>query len=99
MFVFAEVDACAPVRRHNLVGEGSFQCTCACAALWSCIEEIFLKPTGQMMYTTGSYMMCNCAAWTAPVNKCNSLAFHVLGLYLAICSVVLFCRNVSKCEV
>ena len=36
---------------------------------------------------------------TFVVNRCNSLAFHVLGLYLAICSVVLFCRNVSRCQV
>ena len=30
--------------------------------MWSFMEEIFLKPTGQMTHTTGSYMMCNCAA-------------------------------------
>ena len=76
MFVLTEVDACALNCGHNCQSSGSGNekafsrqrfpvymlqvqhCT------WSCIEEIFLKPTGQMMAhnSTGSYMMCKCAA-------------------------------------
>ena len=36
---------------------------------------------------------------TFVVDRYNSLVYQVLGLYLVICSVVLYCRNVSRCQV
>ena len=86
------------------IGEGTFQCTfmaCASATLWSCIDKIFLKPTGQMMHTTCSYVMWNLCSNShgAPVN-CQVPYVHCMyqwvcvgSCYNTLWNIVTFCGN------